>query len=189
MNTIEALDLANYFIYKTGHPVVQYKLHKLLFLAQGFHLAIFGKPLINSTFLPLVNGPGIIGLFKFFEEGGLNAYSEVSLRANFDSKLISTKLSEEQLEQIDSFWEVYGPLSDETLQLFIAEQGSYKNARIGVSQSDDSYLPISEAEMAANFKENLINVLETPKEDATTIKNWDSDLNIIAEKVKDLVIQ
>jgi len=60
---MKILEIAEYFIWLThpevGEIITGYKLHKLLYYAQGYHLALFDKPLFKEEIIALENGPYI----------------------------------------------------------------------------------------------------------------------------------
>ena len=55
--------IANYFLkhrkrFKRKGPITQMKLHKLVYFAHGWHLALKGEPLIDETLQAWDYGPG-----------------------------------------------------------------------------------------------------------------------------------
>jgi len=60
-------DIANYFIWLASQSDVEinaYKLQKLIYYAQAWHLAIYGTPLFNADFQAWVHGPVIPALLE-----------------------------------------------------------------------------------------------------------------------------
>lgn len=66
--------IANYFLNKRKErglkPVTQMKLHKLVYFAHGWHLAFWGKPLIDEMVEAWEYGPVVPTLYHEFKEYG-----------------------------------------------------------------------------------------------------------------------
>ena len=63
--------IANYFLSRRKQrdlkPVTQMKLHKLVYFAHGWHLALTGKPLIDETLQAWDYGPVVPSLYHEFK--------------------------------------------------------------------------------------------------------------------------
>ena len=64
--------IANYFLehrkkFKRKGPITQMKLHKLVYFAQGWYLALTGKPLIDETLQAWDYGPVVPSLYHEFK--------------------------------------------------------------------------------------------------------------------------
>ena len=64
--------IANYFLdhrkkFKLQVPITQMKLHKLVYFAHGWHLALTGKPLIDETLQAWDYGPVVPSLYHEFK--------------------------------------------------------------------------------------------------------------------------
>lgn len=69
---LSALDVAWFFVRKgEGNPsVTQLKLQKLVYYAQGFHLAIFGEPLFSEEIAAWEYGPVVVKLRQLHRDRG-----------------------------------------------------------------------------------------------------------------------
>ncbi|MFS8119254.1 MAG: Panacea domain-containing protein [Microcoleus sp.] len=68
--TLSDRDIANYFIWLASQSDVEinaYKLQKLVYYAQAWHLAIYGMPLFNADFQAWVHGPVIPDLLEKYQ--------------------------------------------------------------------------------------------------------------------------
>lgn len=65
--------VADYFLAlanETGDAITNLKLQKLVYYAQAWHLANFGKPLFDEDFEAWIHGPVIPKLYKLYKERG-----------------------------------------------------------------------------------------------------------------------
>lgn len=73
MTVSNANDIADFFVFnfqQAGDPLTNLKLQKLLYYAQGWHLALKGEPLFNERIEAWPHGPvvpPIYGKFKKFQ--------------------------------------------------------------------------------------------------------------------------
>lgn len=69
-----ATDVADYFLFaayeNVGDSISNLKLQKLLYYAQGFHLARFNRPLFNDKIEAWVHGPVVPELWRRFRAYG-----------------------------------------------------------------------------------------------------------------------
>jgi len=69
-----ALDIAKYFITlanpETEDFITNLKLQKLLYYAQGFHLALFGKPLFRESLEAWQYGPVVPEIYRIYKQYG-----------------------------------------------------------------------------------------------------------------------
>lgn len=76
---LSCFDIAAYFTdlaKKTGSFVSNLKLQKLVFYAQAWHLAIYGKPLFQEDFQAWVHGPVIPELYQKYKAFGWQPISD-----------------------------------------------------------------------------------------------------------------
>lgn len=104
---LTSLDVANYFLAKTdedaGDSISNLKLQKLVYLAQGFYLALYDERLFSSPIEAWTHGPVIRSLyhrFKKYESNGIPAPT-INLK----------KYSKKVMSLLDEIWEVYGQFS------------------------------------------------------------------------------
>jgi uncharacterized phage-associated protein len=110
--------VANYFLEK-GKPISQMKLHKLVYYAHGWNLAIRDEPLINEAVEAWSYGPVVPSLYHEFKDLGssrinrkattLEVVSEGSRPELRAPALDSTDLETRKL--LDRVWDVYGGLT------------------------------------------------------------------------------
>lgn len=80
---LRALDVANYFLSlvneDSGDTISNLKLQKLLYYAQGYHLAVFDKPLFPDRIMAWQHGPVVPNVYHHFKEYGNEAIPKPSL--------------------------------------------------------------------------------------------------------------
>jgi uncharacterized phage-associated protein len=108
-----ALDVAHYFVTQvdeeSGDSISNLKLQKLLYYAQGFHLAAYGEPLFPERIKAWVHGPVVPEVYhqlKQYASGPVVIAGEVD-RSQFAQK---------SLELLDEVYSVYGQYSAAALR-------------------------------------------------------------------------
>lgn len=103
-----ALDIANYFLFKAQKEnqelLSNLKLQKLVYYAQGLHLAVYGKALFKDKIQAWNYGPVVPRLYhryKEYEAGGIPA------DPNFNPALID----KETMDFLDEIYDVFGQFS------------------------------------------------------------------------------
>ncbi|MDB5163934.1 MAG: putative phage-associated protein [Candidatus Saccharibacteria bacterium] len=107
MNSISAYDVANVFAKLTdidsGEVLTNLKIQKLVYYAQGFHLAMFDKPLFNDPIVAWEHGPVVEDLYHKLKE---HKSSPVMIAG-----AINKDISTEQIELLVEVYDVYGQFS------------------------------------------------------------------------------
>lgn len=73
VSLLSCFDIAAYFIWlanETGSFMSNWKLQKLVFYAQAWHLALYGKPLFEEDFQAWIHGPVIPLLHQKYKHFG-----------------------------------------------------------------------------------------------------------------------
>ena len=122
-----AIDSAKYFLLKSnpeiGDTISNLKLQKLLYFAQGFHLAIFEKPLFPESIEAWTHGPVVPKIYHQFKTCGVSGIpvQEINL------KLISKNAK----NLLDEIWNVYGQFSAWKLRDITHEHTPWKETPRG----------------------------------------------------------
>ncbi len=108
MSKISAVDVANVFLKlsepESGEILTNLKLQKLVYYAQGFHLAIINKPLFEEEILHWTHGPVVYELYSTLRKYG---DGQVPVQEDFSTD----KFTKEQIALIDEVKKVYGQFS------------------------------------------------------------------------------
>jgi uncharacterized phage-associated protein len=136
-------DVAKYFLLKGDNEeesgICNLKLQKLLYYAQGFHLALFEQPLFDSPIEAWRHGPVCPEVYhKYKNFGG----SLISAPKDFQP---SSLFSQSLLEFLDEVYEVFGQFSAWKLRNLTHDEPPWVNNEINANE-------ISVAEMADYFK-------------------------------------
>ncbi|MBV1789033.1 DUF4065 domain-containing protein [Marinobacterium sp. D7] len=115
-------DVARCFLYldaqqEDGDGISNLKLQKLVYYAQGFHLAIYDDPLFEAEIEAWTHGPVVPELYRTYREHGRNPIpyelGEFDPLADFN---------EAQREHIEEVYEVFGQYSAWTLRNMTHEE-------------------------------------------------------------------
>ncbi len=123
----KASDIAKYFIrcanLEAEGVITNMKLQKLLYYAQGFHLALFDAPLFAETIEAWQYGPVVPEIYRLYKFHARNALPEA---ADFNPEVIKL----ETREFIDEVYEVFGKYTGTALANLTHEEAPWKETPI-----------------------------------------------------------
>lgn len=141
---MNSIDVANGFINLTepekGDLISNLKVQKLLYYAQGFHLAMYNKPFFEEEIHAWLYGPVVPETYHLFKEYGSGPIS-LNPEFNFD------QFSEEQIELFSEIHTVYGQFSAIKLMDMTHNESPWLSVPLKAVISKDS--------MASYFKQFL----------------------------------
>ena len=108
-NTLNAQDVADYFLANAdelGPPITNMVLQKLVYYAQGFHLALQGEPLFGEEIEAWEHGPVLPDLYDSYKIYGKSPIDLHDLAAAD----IEERLAPEVREILDVVQSVYGKI-------------------------------------------------------------------------------
>lgn len=124
MNT--CYDVANYFLAmqddEAGDAITNMKLQKLVYYAQGFHLAILGRALFEEHIEAWVHGPVVRELYDKYKQYGSDRIPQPK---NFNFKVFS----KDSREVLDEVYKVLGQYSAWKLRSMTHNEPPWKNAK------------------------------------------------------------
>lgn len=133
-------DVAKYFLTlvddDAGDLISNLKLQKLVYYAQGFSLALFGKPLFGETIEAWMHGPVIPVLYREYNACGGDPIPHPE---GFNLGLVDT----ETAELLDEVYEVFGQFSAWKLRNMTHAEPPWK----------DVYVPGASAEITRESME------------------------------------
>lgn len=136
-------DIARYFLALTdeesGDAISNLKLQKLVYYAQGFHLALKNTPLFNEVIEAWLHGPVVPELYHFYKAYGANA---IPTPTNVDFSIYSDDVK----ELLDEVYKVYGQYSAWKLRELTHQEPTWKNNYQAIDKT------ISHPEMIDFFK-------------------------------------
>lgn len=141
---LTCFDVAEYFLSKSdedaGDVISNLKLQKLVYYAQGFCLAAYGRPLFNEKIEAWQHGPVCPDLYRKYK---VNGSLGIPTPANVDFD----KFCAEDSELMDEVYNVYGQFSAWKLRNMTHDEAPWKNTPIGNE--------ITQSSMASFFKGRL----------------------------------
>ena len=141
---LTCFDVAGYFLSKTDEDasdaISNLKLQKLVYYAQGFCLAMYGRPLFQESIEAWQHGPVCTALYHKYKANGT-----LGIPASADVDF--HKFSEEDANLMNEVYDVYGQFSAWKLRNMTHEEAPWKNTPIGCE--------ISQASLSEFFKGRL----------------------------------
>ncbi|MEB3206441.1 MAG: type II toxin-antitoxin system antitoxin SocA domain-containing protein [Vampirovibrionales bacterium] len=105
---LSSIDVANYLLSlsdpEIGDVLTNLKLQKLVYYAQGFHLALYDEPLFDEPIVAWTHGPVVYSLYQRFKENGSQGIEKPELSDD-------SPFSNEQKELLNEIYQVYGQFS------------------------------------------------------------------------------
>lgn len=150
---ITPVDIANYFIgfaNMTGDYVTNLKLQKLVYYAQAWYLANFGKPLFEEDFEAWVHGPVIPSLYRKYKKYGSSPIIE-----DIDLTKIKSKFNADVVLLLDEVIKVYMPAGGYQLEQMTHVESPWIKARGKTLPDAKSEKVISKRSMKLYYGEKI----------------------------------
>jgi len=129
-------DIAKCFLYlddtNEGDGISNLKLQKLVYYAQGFYSAIFGKPLFDKNISAWAHGPVVPDLYHEYKKYGSNP---IPISSDFDKNT----LTQDEFELVEEVFEVFGQYSAWKLRNMTHEESPWLN-----HESEADTIPLTE---------------------------------------------
>jgi uncharacterized phage-associated protein len=143
---VTASAVANFFIWlcnQSGGYLSNLKLQKLLYYAQGWHLALFqGRRLFNAKFQAWIHGPVLPQIWHKYKDFGYKPIIQNVEKPDFPED------TEKFLREIAK---VFFPLDAYQLELATHRELPWQKARKGLPPDAKSTNPISEVDMLTHL--------------------------------------
>lgn len=111
MKTFPAIILANYFVKKSLDDemrITNLKVNKLVYLAHGWHLGFYEKPLIREDIEVWQYGPVVRSVYDAFKKYGKNPITKTATTGFSDEmKEIGELADAETIDFLNSLWKHY----------------------------------------------------------------------------------
>ena len=130
---VSALQVAEYFLWlmdeEAGDLISNLKLQKLLYYAQGFHVALYnGQPLFKDPMKAWMHGPVVPEVYNYYSRFGSNAIPRPKTN-NFNDP--------EKQDFLEEVYSVYGQFSAWKLRSMTHEEPPWENTIRGETISLD----------------------------------------------------
>lgn len=123
---VTARQVADFFLSKTdesiGENITHLKLQKLVYYAQGFHLALYDEPLFSETIEAWEHGPVVPTLYQALKHYGANPIPAT------DADQVIKPFTDEQFSLLEDVYEVYGQFSAWKLRNLTHEEPTWADA-------------------------------------------------------------
>ena len=131
----EAISVADYFLWKAQKDDQEFlsnlKLQKLVYYAQGMHLAMFNEPLFDDDIKAWQYGPVVSHLYHRYKNFG---NSGIPADENFNPNVIDN----ETQSFLDEIYDVFGQFSDIRLMELTHSDKCWEDVEIGETISHES---------------------------------------------------
>lgn len=152
MKKYSFFDIANYFLCKakkTGTPVTNLKLQKLVYYAQAWHLAMHDEPLMKGAeFQAWIHGPVIRDLWDKYKTYG---YKPI------DEQVTCPELDTRTAQFLEEVIQAYFDKDAYIMELMTHEEAPWVQARKGYAIDERCSNTISEEAMKSFFRSRLGN--------------------------------
>ena len=132
---VNAITVAQYFLSQVdenaGDAITNLKLQKLLYYAQGFHLAVFGEPLFDKPIEAWVHGPVVDSVYQEFKQHGNGPIP-------CDDDLDWSTFPRDSQELLDDVYCVYGQFSAWKLRDMTHDEPPWKDTGRGLEITHES---------------------------------------------------
>lgn len=119
-----SIDAAKFFLAQAnedaGDLVSNLKLQKLVYYAQGFHLAVFDKPLFDEQIEAWTHGPVVPSVYHHYKQHGSGS---IPFPTDFDANVFSAQ----QTDLLNEVQQIYGQYSAWRLRELTHEEAPWKN--------------------------------------------------------------
>lgn len=147
------LNVAKYLINQsrpgTKENITNLKLQKLLYYAQGFHLAISGEPLFEEEIQAWLHGPVVPEVYSRYRSFTYNDIDE-----RYDMRM--GDLTAEERELLDDVWNMFKKYSGKVLEEMTHNEDPWISAREGLGTFDYSDQIIERREIEEYFSREYI---------------------------------
>jgi len=144
--SLTAIDVADYFIAmvdrESGDNITNLKLQKLLYYAQGFHVAMCGgQPLFSESIYAWKHGPVVRQVYTRYN----CEWHPIDQNASFNKG----DYAPEDRELLDAIWSTYGQFSAKKLETMTHEESPWlettRPGEISLGLLMDYFLPLVQA--------------------------------------------
>lgn len=117
-----------------GDVMTNLKLQKLLYYAQGFHLAIFNKPLFDNRIAAWTHGPVVVDAYHDYKR---HEAREIPYPDQSEISHAIDSLDEDQRGLLDEVYDTYGQFSAWKLRNMTHDEPPWKNTPLNSTISLD----------------------------------------------------
>lgn len=146
-------DVADFFLAfanESGELLTNLKLQKLVFYAQAWHLANYGRPLFDEEFQAWVHGPVLPLLYAKYKENG---YRPILRDVKIED--VEKKFTEEVVSYLNDVAQAYMRYNAYELELMTHNEDPWREARGDLEPDARCEVVISKESMARFYGEKV----------------------------------
>ena len=147
----KAIDIANRFVEcakRDSMEITPLHIQKLLYFAQGWHLALHRSPLFQEPVQAWQYGPVVTAVYHRLKPAGAG-----DLRAHVGDRV--SPLSSEHSSFVEQIWRTYGHLNAGRLSDMTHQEAPWRDVRHGMGPEERSNQVISTEAIEKFFREQL----------------------------------
>lgn len=148
MAKLSIFDVANYFLKivdrESGSTITPLKLQKILYYAQGYHLAMFGTPLFDEEFEAWAHGPANPDIYDKYKDYKYGSIDEPDVEI--------PEIDEETKRFLNEIWETFGMYDGKFLEKMTHKEEPWVKARKGYDAGEVCNEIITKDSMKEFFK-------------------------------------
>ena len=147
-NTLTIFDVANFFLKivdrDSGSTITPLKLQKILYYAQGYHLAYYDKELFSEDFQAWAHGPANEDIYEKYKEYGFN-----SIPSPIEE---IPEIEDSECDFLNDIWQTFGIYDGKYLEEQTHKEKPWIDARKGYAPGEKCQVIISKDSMKEFFK-------------------------------------
>jgi len=129
----DPIAVANFFVQKsleTGTEVTPMKLLKLVYIAHGWHLGLYGKPLIDEAVEAWTYGPVVPDVYRKFKEYGRGRITKLASEMKISGLSVQfvtptvPDTDQQTRSLLEEIWKVYGDKDGLYLSAITHQEGT-----------------------------------------------------------------
>ena len=162
-NSIQTeIEIISEYIIAIGKEITPLALQKILYYAQGFYKAFFGKFLFEDDCQAWVHGPVYVNIYEKYKE-----FKSANIFINIDYD-IEDIIVDEKREILDAIIKYFGYYNGKALEKMSHYETPWLNARKGLLPSENSNNIINKEDIKEYFekvknKYDMLNILDIKK--------------------------
>lgn len=162
VNIESDIELISEYIIEIGKEITPLALQKILYYAQGFYKAFFGKFLFENDCQAWIHGPVYVEIYEKYKDF---KSANIIIDINYD---VEDMLADEKREMLDVILKCFGYYNGKALEKMSHYETPWINARRGLLPTENSNNVIRKSDIEEYFekvkdKYDMLNILDIKK--------------------------
>ena len=147
-NALTIFDVANFFLKivdrDSGSTITPLKLQKILYYAQGYHLAYYDKELFSEDFQAWAHGPANEEIYEKYKDYGFNSIPSPNEEI--------PEMEDSKCDFLNDIWQTFGIYDGKYLEEQTHKEKPWIEARKGYAPGEKCQVIITKESMKEFFK-------------------------------------